>query len=189
MRPGVPKGKTAMSDKTFQDMQWENKEPRQYAIYKGVTGKFGAMRMKLKKPYTGEDRSRPDGCIFLEMAPAKGPNHYDWENNKIIMALGITDISKIILYLRAPSHSMFQTEKADGKLKIFHDKGAGTADRLKNTTTLEIANPPNLDNIFINAYQKRNGSSKKANVSLSADEAIAMGTLLQAAISKILAWD
>lgn len=175
--------------KSFKDRQWENREPRQYTLYKGVTGKLGALRLNLKKAYQDFNKERAEGNIFLEMAPAKGPNNYDWENNKIIMALSITDISKIILYLRAPGHSMFQTEKAEGKLKIFHDKGAGTADRLKNTTSLEIHKPDDKQNIFITAYQKRNGSSKTAQVSVSPDEAIAMGTLLQASIPLILAWD
>jgi len=174
-------------NESFKDRQKRNKEPLQYSLYKGVSGKFGALRLNLKKAYQDTRRDKYDGCIFLEMAPATGPNIYDWENSKIIMALTITDIPKILLYLRAPGHQMF--ERSDGKLKIYHDRGAGTNDRGKDTTSVEINKPADRNNIFISAYQKRGDVSKSATVSISADEALAIGTLLQAAIPLIVAWN
>ena len=174
-------------NKTFKEKQREFKLPLQYAIFKGVTGKFGALRLNLKKAYIDSRREKDDGCVFLEMAPPAGPNDYDWKDNKIIMALSITDIPKIILYLRAPGHPIFK--KDDFKLKIYHDRGAGTPTRGQDTTNIVIDKPEDRDNFFFNAYQKRGDVSKQASVPVSPDEAIAIGTLLQAAIPLILAWN
>lgn len=175
------------NQESFKDRQKKNREPLQYSLYKGVTGKFGALRLNLKKAYQDTRRNKFDGCIFLEMAPASGPNVYDWENNKIIISLSITDIPKMLLYLRAPGHSAFK--RTDGKCKIFHDRGAGTNDRGSNTTSIEMHKPADRDNIFISGYQKNGDRTKNATVTVSPDEAIAMGTLLQAAIPLLLAWD
>jgi len=174
-------------NKTFKEKQREQKLPLQYAIFKGVTGKFGALRLNLKKAYMDSRREKDDGCVFLEMVPTIGPNNYDWENSKIIMALSITDIPKIIMYLRAPGHPMFSKE--DGKLKIYHDRGAGTPTRGQDTTTLSIDKPKDRDNFFFNAFQKRGDVQKTASLPVSPDEAIAIGILLQTAIPLILAWD
>ena len=173
-------------EESFKDRQRRNKEPLQYTLYKGMSGKFGAMRLNLKKAYQDTRRDKNDGCVFLEMAPATGPNIYDWENSKIIMALSITDIPKFILYLRAPSHPLFKKNDA---LKIYHDRGAGTNDKGKDTTALKLTKPADRDNIFLTAYQSRNGVSKEATVTIAPDEAVAMGTLLQAAIPLIVAWN
>jgi hypothetical protein len=171
---------------TFKERQRRTKAPLQYTLFKGVTGKFGALRLNLKKAYTDDRREKDDGCVFLEMAPAVGANQYDWDGSKIIIALSIVDIPKIILYLRAPGHNAFQ--KSDGKLKIYHDKGAGTSTRGQDTTNLTIDKPANRDSFFFSIFQNRNGTSKTAQVPVSADEAIAIGTLLQTSIPLIQAW-
>ncbi len=173
--------------KTFRERQKEQRLPIQFALYKGVSGKFGALRLNLKKAYMDDRRDKDDGCVFLEMAPAVGPNNYDWENGKITMALGISDIPKIILFLQAPGHSTFS--KSDGKLKLYHDKGAGTASKGQDTTNLTIEKPADYDNFFVSVYQKRGDSVREAKVSVSQDEAIAMGILLREAIPQILAWN
>jgi len=172
-------------EKTFKERQREQKLPLQFALYKGVTGKFGAMRLNLKKAYTDDRRDRDDGCIFLEMVPAVGPNNYDWENGKITMALSAVDIPKIILYLRSPANSVFK----EGKLKIFHDKGAGTADKGQDVTTLSIEKPADKDSFFFSVFQKKGTANKQASIPVSQDEALAVGILLQAAIPLILAWN
>ena len=174
-------------NKTFKERQREQKLPLQYAIFKGVTGKFGALRLNLKKAYVDNRRDKDDGCIFLEMVSTKGPNNYDWENSKIVMALSIIDIPKIIMYLRAPQHPMF--EKTDYKLKIYHDRDAGTSNKGQNVTNIMIDKPKDKDNFFFNAFQKKGEITKQASVPVSPDEAVAIGTLLQAAIPLILAWD
>lgn len=173
--------------KSFKDRQKENKDPLQYALYKGMTGKFGALRLNLKKAYQDTRRDKSDGCVFLEMAPSVGPNQYDWDKSKIIMALNVTDIPKIILYLRAPGHPLFA--KKDGVCELYHDRGAGTNDKGKDKTVLKLNKPADRDNFFLAIYQTLGGVNREATVTISPDEAVAMGTLLQAAIPLILAWN
>lgn len=144
--------------------------------------------MNLKKAWSDPEIKRGgEGVIFLEMAPAVGKNQYDWQNQKIVIALSIQDISKIILYLRAPAHPMFA--KTDGKLSIFHDKGAGTASRGQETKTLTFAKYADRENFFVSMSQKEiSGARTEASIPLSPDEAIAMVALFEAAIPAILAW-
>jgi len=175
-------------NESFKDRQKRTKAPLQFALYKGARGKFGALRIKLKKAYQNDKRDRDDGCVFLEMAPSVGNNIYDWENSKIIMALGITDIPKIILYLRSFRHPMFKSKDDPDvfQLKLYHDKGAGTNTKGQDVTTFTLNKPDGKNNFFATLYQKSTG--KTATVTVSPDEAIAMGILLQAAIPLILAW-
>jgi hypothetical protein len=162
------------------------RRPMQYKIYKGVTGKFGALRLNLKPaPEDDSNHEEKPGCVFIEMAPATGPNQYDWENGKIVMALSITDIPKIIAYLTAPKHEMFEK---DGKLKLFHDKGAGTSNKGQETKVLEINKEDGRTNFFVSMYANEKGVEKKATCTVAPDEALAIRTLLTAAIPRILAW-
>jgi hypothetical protein len=175
---------------TFRDRQREAKAPLQYAVYKGKTGKFGAMRLNLKKAYL--DERRDDGCIFIEMAPPLPANStalgsYDWENGKIAMALSIADIPKIALYLRNPGNRAF--EKTENKCMLIHDRYAGTDKAGTEKSTLTISKPTDQDSFWWSISQKRDGTTKGASLPVSQDEALAIGTLMQAAIPLILAWE
>ena len=172
---------------SFDERARREKSPMQYRIYKGLKGTSGALRINLKRPYTSPDPKKSEGVLFLEMAPPVGPNVYDWENQKMIMALSIVDIPKIILFLRNPNHAVF--ERTGGKLKLMHDKGAGTARKGKDVKTLEIMKSDRTTNFMFNMYQKTNGeNSASASVPIAPDEAIVLGTLLQTAIPIILSW-
>lgn len=144
--------------------------------------------MNLKKAWSDPDIKRGgEGVIFLEMAPAVGKNQYDWQNQKMVIALSIQDISKIILYLRAPEHPVFS--KSDYKLVILHDKGAGTATKGQEIKTLTFAKYPDKENFFVTMVQKEmTGENTTATIPMSPDEAIAMTILFQSAIPSILAW-
>ena len=171
--------------KSFDERAKEERAPIQYRIYKGISGKNGALRLNLKRPYANQNPKKSEGVIFLEAAAAIGRNEYDWDN-KIIIALSIVDIPKIILYLRSPNHSVF--DRSDGKLKLIHDKGAGTAKKGQEVKTLEIAKSERTSNFMFNVYESSNGTNKSASIPVSPDEVIAIGTLLQAAIPVIMAW-
>jgi len=173
-------------NESFEDKLRREKAPIQFRLYKGIKGKNGALRMNLKKPYTSPDPRKKEGVIFLEMAPTISPNVYDWANQKIIIALSIADIPKIILYLRNPNHESF--DRTDNKLSIMHDKGAGTVDKGKHRTTLEVSKPQNMRNFMFKLYQKDGEKQVSAWVPVSPEEAIVIGTLLQSAIPTILSW-
>jgi len=177
-----------MSEMSYEERAWRDHEPITYAIYKGISGKQGALRFKLKRAYTDRDKKRKEGCIFLEMAPAVGKNNYDWEGGKVTMALNVTDISRILLYLRNPGHTAFQNEKDDGTLKLVHDPGAGTQNAHKSFKSLMISKPENQYSFWFNINHKSGDESKKASVSVSPEEVIVIGTLLQASLPLILSW-
>jgi len=172
---------------SFEERSRREKSPMQYRIYKGIKGTLGAMRINLKRPYTNKDSKKSEGVLFLEMAPTVGPNIYDWEKQKMVMALSIVDIPKIILYLRNPNHKVF--DRTDNKLKLIHDKNAGTAKKGQTVKILEIGKPKDMNNFMFNMSEKQDGQPyASAGVTVSPDEAIVMGTLLQAAIPIILSW-
>jgi len=104
----------------------------------------------------------------------------------LYLPLGISDIPKVILYLRAPTHPAFSSN--GGSLKIIHDKGAGTANKGKNMKTLEIKKPEEMRNFMFTMYEKNGDRNFSAAVTVSPDEAITIGTLLQSAIPTILSW-
>ena len=176
----------------YQEKAKKNKLPIQYKIYKGMGGNHRAMRLSLKRPYTNTNLSKPEGCVFLEMAPATGKNNYDWENQKVMIALSITDIPKIILFLRSSSNAMFNEDRDEegSHCRIYHDKGAGSATQGQHVTTLDIfkSSDPSKTNFFFSMSQKINGSQSRASVPVSPDEAVAIGTLLQAAVPIIMSW-
>jgi len=170
---------------SYEERARREKAPIQYRLYKGIKGKNGALRMNLKRPYTSRDPKKKEGVVFLEMAPTISPNVYDWENQKVIIALSIVDIPKIILYLRNPNHESFSRA---GKLSIMHDKGAGTIDKGKHMTTLEVEKPDNMRNFMFKLFQTDNEKKVYAGVPVSPEEAIVIGTLLQTAIPVLLSW-
>jgi len=158
--------------------------PLPFKLYKGVKGKNGAMRMKLQPAYTGR---KDEGCVFFEMCPAIGPNIYDWEFGKISMSLSASDIGKILMFLRN-SNSFFDEKTNSAKLLIYHDRGAGTNDKGKNTTSLEITKSPSYNNFFFSATHKKDGESRNARVPVSPDESLVVGSLLQSALPVIFGW-
>ena len=79
-------------NETFEDRAKREKTPLPFKVYKGVKGKFGAMRLNFKRPYTNDNNAKKqEGVLFLEAAPPTGAGSYDWENKKIIFAMGLVD--------------------------------------------------------------------------------------------------
>ena len=133
-------------------------DPLQYAIYKGTGGKFGAVQFNLQPPHfykdkrkdyvgrVGEDEGaafkieegrrvlkdgwkQREGAIFMQITSAKDKNVYDWEN-KIIMALSINDIGKVIMCLLTGE-----------KCELMHDPGAKTESQGTVKKYLTISSP------------------------------------------------
>jgi hypothetical protein len=180
-----------MNEISYEERAKIEKPPLKYEVYKGLRGKFGALRLSLKKAWSNPDKfdkkgkkAKKEGVIFLDMVPTIGLNKYDWENQKMTMALSVTDIGKIILYLRMPNNSIF----SENKLKIFHDRGAGTHTVGQDVKTLTIDKPRDAHSFFFNMYHKNGDDATTASVPVTPDEALVIGTLLGAAIPRILAW-
>jgi Whirly transcription factor len=173
--------------------------PMKYAIYKGVGGKFGAVQFSLMKPNvfcfsckekyydtlficnkcggSSEVLEKREGAVFVEVAPTVGPNLYDWDK-KIIFALSVVDIGKLVNKLRAGQ-----------EVKLLHDPGAQTEKAGQVTKTLSFTAPTEKGSLFSIQEKNKSGEPKSYNVPLSPEEMTIIGTLLVAAIPVCLAWN
>lgn len=181
--------------------------PLQLAFYKGMGGKHGAMQFNVQRPhyycpqckakdyesalpkdgccskspcgYTDKLKSR-EGALFLEICSTTGPNKYDWEN-KIIIALSLADMSKILLV----------TEGVTETVNIMHDPGAKTSSQGKIQKKLQISSPKGIrEGCFVRAKETTAGqdSAKEHAVPLSADEMRALSVCLRHMIPASLSW-
>jgi hypothetical protein len=118
-----------------------------------------------------------EGCIFVEITSASAPDVYDW-NNKIIMALSVTDLSKLLLTLRTGN-----------ECKLFHDPGAGSEKMGAIKKTFNVSSPKGIENgCMVRATMSDGTDTKTHTVPLSADEVMALAVLVQAAIPRCLNW-
>jgi len=167
--------------------QSQTRWPIQYRLFKGVKGKYGALRLNLKNAYQNNNTNKPEGVVFLECAPTEGPNNYLWEDKKICIALGLADIGKILLYLRAPNHPSFK----EGTCKLYHDKGIrSNLPKGTHSVALNISKPDGYNNFFMAVVETNNKQVlSSVKVPISVAESIVIAKLLESAIPKILAWD
>lgn len=175
-------------NESFKDIQKRERSPISYEIFKGMTGKFGALRFKFIRPWTNNNPKYEKGSILVEMAPPCGRNQYDWENNKIIFSLTVTDIGKIIYYFS----NLKAHEDNNGKsftLRLLHDPKAGTKDKGKNFKNLQISKSIDMNNFFFKlSVIKDKKEVNSANVPVASDEAMAIKLLLEEAVPQMLAW-
>jgi hypothetical protein len=174
--------------------------PLQYAVYKGMSGKFGAVQLNFQpahfyrekeKDFDGhralDDNGRlleaqgwrqREGAIFVEAAPATGQNKYTWED-KITLALSVTDMGKIVHF--------FSTGK---DLSIMHDPGAKTEKQGAVKKYLNLSSPKGLleGGAMLQLSQTAGEERLSHTVPLSPDECIVMRQLLLTAISTALLW-
>lgn len=176
----------------------------QYAIYKGKGGKFGAVQFNLQSPhpYRGKDKSFDgrfkgesifetiegktrlkegwkirEGCVFMDITGPKGSDVYDWDN-KIIMALSITDIGKILLSL-----------VTGDECKLMHDPGAKTDAQGTVKKYLTITSPRGpVVGVILSATHVSGPDKRTHTVPLSGDEVLVLRTLFQTAVSRALNW-
>jgi hypothetical protein len=174
-------------------------DPLQYAIYKGTGGKFGALQFNLQKPhfyngkqkdFTGseawefadgkrklkDDWKVREGCVFLEITSTK-PNQknvYDWDN-KIIMALSVNDIGKLLLGLKMP-----------GKTEIMHDPHAKTDKQ--NTIKKFLSCTLSEKGALFSVTKIAGGEKTSHSVPLSPDEVVVLRRLLERGITTALDW-
>jgi hypothetical protein len=174
-------------------------DPLQYAVYKGTGGKFGAIQFNLQNPhfYCGKQKDFSgseawefvdgrrklkegwklrEGCVFLEITSTKPgqKNVYDWDN-KVIMALSIGDMGKLLLGLKVP-----------GKTEIMHDPNAKTE---KANTVKKFLNCTLSEKGALFSVTKVAGGEKVSHsVPMSPDEVIVLRRLLEKGITTALGW-
>jgi hypothetical protein len=179
-----------------------NYKPLQYAIYKGMTGKFGAIQLNLQPPhfyrdgqkgkdFTGEHALNDEGhvkedqgwkvregAIFIEVAPTVGQNKYDWDN-KINFALSVTDMGKIALFLSTGNDT-----------SIMHDPGAKTDKQGATKKYLNLTSPRGIveAGAMLNLSQVTGDVKQQYTVPMSPDECLVIKQLILAAIPAALNW-
>lgn len=180
--------------------------PMQHAIYKGLSGKFGAAQFNLQLPHKycpqckkkdfqgnltecsehkGEKLVSREGTVFLEATSSKDKNVYDWEK-KTVMALSVTDLSKLLHGLLT---GCVGKDGAPGEVKIMHDPGAKTETMGKVQKYITLTSPRGPSEGFMLNVSEFGGQEKKIHtIPLTPDEAVVLRALFQAAIPRIMAW-
>ncbi len=174
-------------------------KPQQYAVYKGITGKNGAIQFNLQLPhfyrgkekdFTGDkaldstgklvgDWKQREGAMFVEITSATGPNQYDWEH-KITMALSVTDMGKLL--------GFFATQQ---ELKIMHDPGAKTDSQGAVKKFLNFVSPNGIlgGGCIVTCTMSSGGQNISHKVPMSTDECLVLKRLVEQAIPVALAWN
>ena len=174
--------------------------PMTYAIYKGTGGKWGCVQFRLSEPHFYKDKEKDfagsrcfetrdgkqclkegwsarEGAIFMEITSAKDNNIYDWDN-KIVMALSINDIGKLLLSLATGN-----------ECSIMHDPGAKSDKAGVTKKFINMISPKGtVEGALLSVSQSDGGQTKKHTVPLAGDEVIVLRQLLQTAVSRTLSW-
>lgn len=151
----------------------EDKRSLQYNIYKGISGKQGAVQFSLLPAY--KSKKKDEGAVFIEAAPTIGPNEYNWRS-KIIFALGINDIGKVLVTLQGGAGC-----------EIYHDPDTGT--EKKNTRAKRLIIEPGSPGTFKLALSQQLSEEKRyVQLYIDAGEAQILTALLTRAIERILGW-
>lgn len=190
--------------------------PLRWSAYKGTGGKFGALQLNLQKPHyycpvnpkgcrkdfdsampkkcsgTKDNPHEPalmesrEGCLFLEITSATGPNKYDWDD-KIVMNLSIHDMAQVLFVLESDS-----PDGQPGKeVKLMHDPGAKSETQGKVQKYLTISSPKGIrTGCLVQASMKTAGNEdlKKHMVPLSGYEVKELAVFIRAALVSSLGW-
>jgi hypothetical protein len=149
----------------------------QYNIYKGSSSRFGAVQFNLKLPVQNDKEEWQDGCVFLNITSATGPNVYDW-SKKIVFALSVNDLAQLVFGM-----------KTGNEVKLYHDPGAKSESAGAVKKSLWFTSPKGtLEGGMLTVSQQKGDEQLKHTVPLSGYELIALITLFETAISKCLGW-
>ena len=171
--------------------------PIQYSIYKGMTGKWGALQFDLVTPhyYLGKARDFTgqqalengtlrngwkvrEGTIFMNITSTKDKNVYDWDS-KICIALSTTDVGKIL-----------QTFHTGQECKIMHDPNAKSNAQGRVKKNLYVSSPKGTAHgCMFRASCTEEGKTTTHQVPVSGDEWIVMEALFTAALPQMLGWN
>lgn len=157
----------------------EFKRRNDIAIYKANKRKSGSVaQFKM-----GGD----DTCMFLELAKQvrdmDDSKPYDWEN-KIIVKLGYTDISKILAYF-APQIMYYRTPP--NSLKLFHQTSKGSKSIELKWQSNEYKGNKTYS-YYLTVSSKQGDVVNKVSVPISLDEVELLKVGFNRALEIILCW-
>ena len=139
--------------------------PTSYNIYK----KSAAAQLTLLPPRRDDNgRIQKTGAVLLEMAPSQGEKSYDWKNQKLTFAFGISDLTQ---FFDDPSSSRWgsfyhDNEGVGKKLSISHGEGKYAGTFMMSLSSGDV----------------------RISISLSGGEFQVLGRLFTAALPKMLGW-
>ena len=153
-----------------------------FKVYKGMGGKgYGAAQFSLS-PARQEGEATEAGAVFMDITSPSAPNVYDW-NQKIKMALGITDLGQILHFLR------YGTNQKGEDLSIFHDPGAKSETAGQTGKSFVMSSPGGIkEGFMLTVSQKTGDKTVTHRVPFNGAEAATLSQLVQAAISRVLGW-
>lgn len=120
-------------------------------------------------------------CMFLELAQQTAPmdseRPYDWENTRIAIKLGATDIGKLLalFYGRIPPNP----DKEKGDLELFHKNEKGNK-------VIKIKQQPG--GYYLRVSQKEGEKQNAIAIPISYDEAELVSIALRKGYELMLGW-
>jgi hypothetical protein len=145
-----------------------------YKANKNVSGSVAQFKM-----------ANDNGCMFLELAKQVGDMDseapYDWEKSKIIVKLGIPDITKMLAY--------FRSGEEDKPLKLFHQNDKGS-----KSIEMQYQSKYNSFYLKVSSKEKKKDGDKVVEelksvaVPISIDEVELLRVGMNRAIELILGW-
>jgi len=147
----------------------ENERRRDVAIYKPNKKQTGGVaQFKL---------GNRNDCMFLEVAKQTAPmasdKPYDWVNTKIVVKLGIADITKMMAY--------FRLDSPGAPLKLFHKNDRGTK-------TIELKWQTDYRSYYLSISSKEGEELKRASLPIGLDEVELLMVAFTRALEIILRW-
>lgn len=151
---------------------------KNYTIYKPNKKNNGsAVQFQLSEP----NDKRPQHLSFLEISnqlpdlDSNGNARFDWQN-KIIVALGETDIAEILRVIEGQTDSI-----NDGK-GLFHETPGG------GNKIIKFGFNPDYKNFFLQVSAKKDNDQLQISIPITPGEAIILRELLKAAVVRLFGW-
>ncbi len=175
-----------------------NISPLRWSVYKGVSGKFGCIQLNLQKPHYFCSKCKKkdfvsvlpveccetkmesrEGCIFMEITSANGPNKYDWDK-KIIFSMSTHDMAQVLFALETGE-----------EVKLMHDPGAKSSAAGQVSKNFNIQSPKGIKSGVMMSVSMKKADSEditRHTVPLSGPEAKELSVFLRAALVVSLNW-
>lgn len=168
-----------------------DRAPTQYAIYKGISGKNGVLQFDLK-PFDADrindDMSRKEkerakkGCVFVDAAKAIGKSVYDYEND-IKFAMSEGDLADFLV-----GTNRVKEEKAK-LVDIYHEIERGGKTLSKSLSVVQgRTDKKGMPTFMVSLSEKGGDQDKYVVVPVTTSEMMALRTLFQAALPRIMGW-